>query len=155
MKPRQKRLLLVAIALVGVGIATALATSALRSNLSYFFSPTQVKAGEAPADKTFRVGGLVVAGSMQRKPGDLTVEFIVSDNQTEIPVRYTGILPDLFKEGQGMVGKGKLGPDGIFYATEVLAKHDEEYMPPEVQDTLKQAHDDGAKTMNASTTVKQ
>jgi len=147
MKPRQKRLVLVLLALVGVGIATILATTALRSNLSYFYSPTQVSQGEAPKDQVFRVGGLVVEGSMSRQPGDLTVEFLVTDNQAQTKVRYAGILPDLFKEGQGMVGRGKLGDDGIFYAEEVLAKHDEDYLPPEVEDSLKSAHQEGVKNM--------
>lgn len=147
MKPRQKRLVLVLLALAGVGIATVLATVALRSNLSYYYSPTQVAQGEAPQDQVFRVGGLVVEGSMQRQPGDLTVEFMVTDNSAQTKVRYAGILPDLFKEGQGMVGRGKLGDDGIFYAEEVLAKHDEDYLPPEVADSLKSAHKEGVKAM--------
>jgi len=148
MKPRQKRLVLVLLALAGVGIATVLATVALRSNLSYYYSPTQVAQGEAPKDQVFRVGGLVVEGTMHRQPGDLTVEFMVTDNSAQTKVRYAGILPDLFKEGQGMVGRGKLGDDGIFYAEEVLAKHDEDYLPPEVQDSLKSAHQEGVKAMN-------
>lgn len=143
MKPRQKRMILVGLALAGVGAATALATVALRGNLSYYYSPTQVSQGEAPNDQVFRVGGLVVEGSMNREPGDLTIEFMVTDNQAQTKVRYAGILPDLFKEGQGMVGRGKLGEDGIFYAEEVLAKHDEDYLPPEVEDSLKSAHKEG------------
>ena len=143
MKARQKRLALVGVAIIGVGGAAALALSALQSNISYFFSPTQVKANEAPADRVFRVGGLVSAGSIARAGDGLTVTFDVTDNAEIVRVSYTGILPDLFKEGQGAVARGKLGGDGVFYAEEVLAKHDEEYMPPEVADTLKTAHAKG------------
>ena len=140
MKARHKRFLLVGIAFLGVGGATALALSALQSNISYFFSPSQVLAKEAPEDHVFRLGGLVSAGTVTR-PGDgLTVTFDVTDNAQTVKVSYTGILPDLFKEGQGAVARGKLGPDGVFYAEEVLAKHDEEYMPPEVADSLQTAH---------------
>jgi len=145
MKPRQKRMVLILLALTGVGIATVLATVALRSNLSYYYSPTQVKAGEAPMDQVFRVGGLVKEGSMKREPGDLTIEFVVTDTRAETTVRYAGILPDLFKEGTGMVGRGRLKQDGIFYAEEVLAKHDEDYLPPEVKDSLETAHEEGVK----------
>ena len=138
MKPRQKRLVLVLLALAGVGIATALATVALRSNLSYYYSPTQVSQGEAPMDQVFRVGGLVVEGSMHRQPGDLTVEFMVTDNSAQTKVRYAGILPDLFREGQGVVTEGRLDANGVFIADSVLAKHDETYMPPEVAKSLKE-----------------
>ncbi|HID83177.1 MAG TPA: cytochrome c maturation protein CcmE [Chromatiales bacterium] len=147
MKPRQKRMVLILLALVGVGLAATLATVALRSNLSYYYSPIQIASGEAPKDQVIRVGGLVKEGSMKREPGDLTLEFVVTDNKAETTVRYAGILPDLFKEGTGMVGKGKMGQDGIFYAEEVLAKHDEDYLPPEVQDSLETAHEEGIKEM--------
>lgn len=147
MKPRQKRMVLILLALTGVGIAATLATVALRSNLSYFYSPTQITSGEAPKDQVIRVGGLVKEGSMKREPGNLTLEFVVTDNRAETTVRYAGILPDLFKEGTGMVGKGKMGEDGIFYAEEVLAKHDEDYLPPEVQDSLETAHEEGIKAL--------
>jgi cytochrome c-type biogenesis protein CcmE len=143
MKARQKRLLLVGLAIVGVGAAAAMALSALQSNISYFFSPTQVKANESPADHVFRLGGLVKEGSVQRQDDGLTVTFDVTDLAETVTVAYTGILPDLFKEGQGVVTKGRMGPDGRFVADEVLAKHDEEYMPPEVADTLKTAHAEG------------
>ncbi|HEY5791488.1 MAG TPA: cytochrome c maturation protein CcmE [Gammaproteobacteria bacterium] len=139
MKARHKRLAFVAIAIAGVAVAAALALSALQSNIAYFFSPTQVLAGEAPKDKVFRIGGMVTAGSLARKSGDLTVNFVVTDTAQSVTVSYTGILPDLFGEGQGVVARGKLGADGVFYAEEVLAKHDESYMPPEVQDALDKA----------------
>jgi cytochrome c-type biogenesis protein CcmE len=138
-KARQKRLVLVGLAILGVGAAAALALSALQSNISYFFSPSQVLAKEAPADRVFRLGGLVSKGSLRRAPDGLTVTFDVTDLARTVKVSYTGILPDLFKEGQGAVAKGRLGPDGTFQAEEVLAKHDEAYMPPEVADSLKTA----------------
>lgn len=143
MKARQKRLAFVALAVVGVSAAAGLALSALNSNISYFFSPSQVLAKEAPADHVFRLGGLVTEGSLKRDGGGLTVLFDVTDNAETVRVSYTGILPDLFGEGQGVVTKGRLGPDGVFYAEEVLAKHDEEYMPPEVASTLQTAHAEG------------
>lgn len=147
MKARQKRMVLVGIGILGVGAAAFLAINALQSNISYFFSPTQVMANEAPADRVFRIGGLVTENSMQRGDDGLTVTFDVTDQVKTVRVSYTGILPDLFKEGQGTVARGKLGQDGVFYAEEVLAKHDEEYMPPEVASTLQTAH---AKGMTAA-----
>ena len=149
MKARQKRMLFVAFGIVGVGIAAMLAVSALRSNISYFFSPSQVTANEAPANALFRLGGLVVKDSLARQEDGLTVNFDVTDNAETVKVSYTGILPDLFGEGQGVVTKGRLGPNGMFYAEEVLAKHDESYMPPEVADTLKTAHAEGVTQMAA------
>lgn len=140
MKARQQRLVLVGLAILGVGAAAALALSALQSNISYFFSPSQVLANEAPANHVFRLGGLVSEGSIQRAEDGLTVTFDVTDMAKIVKVSYTGILPDLFKEGQGAVARGRLGADGVFYAEEVLAKHDEEYMPPEVASTLQTAH---------------
>ncbi len=140
MKARQKRLVLIGLALVGVAGATTLALSALQSNISYFFSPSQIMASEHPTDAVFRVGGLVVPDSLARQTDGLTVHFNVTDNAAVVPVSYTGILPDLFSEGQGVVAKGRIGGDGVFYAEEVLAKHDESYMPPEVADTLQTAH---------------
>ena len=139
MKPRHKRLALIAVALAGLGVAAALVLNAFRSNLVFFFSPSQVFSKEAPMNKKFRLGGLVEKGSLRREADGLTVEFIVTDTAKDIHVRYTGILPDLFREGQGMVAQGKLGDDGVFYADEVLAKHDEKYMPPEVAAALKEA----------------
>jgi len=154
MKARHKRIIFVAIAIVGVATAAALALSALQSNIAYFFSPTQVLAGEAPKGKVFRLGGMVVEGSMARKPGELTVSFAVTDTAKSVTVSYTGILPDLFGEGQGVVTRGKLGSDGVFYAEEVLAKHDESYMPPEVQDALDKAQKMGVNEPAAESGVK-
>ena len=150
MKPRHKRLALVAVALAGLGVAAALILNAFRSNLVFFFSPSQVFSKEAPVAKKFRLGGLVEKGSLTREADGLTVEFIVTDTAKDIHVRYTGILPDLFREGQGMVAQGKLGDDGVFYADEVLAKHDEKYMPPEVAAALKEAKE---KTGGADSSV--
>jgi len=144
MKARQKRLLFIGLAIAGVGAAAYLAITALQSNISYYFSPSQVVAGEAPPDHVFRLGGLVTKGSLARQPDGLTVHFDLTDNAKTVRVSYTGILPDLFSEGRGAVTRGKLGPDGIFHAEEVLAKHDEEYMPPEVASSLKTAHAQGA-----------
>ncbi len=131
MKPRHKRLAVIGGGLAALGIATALVLNAFQSNLVFFFSPTQVYAQEAPRGRTFRLGGLVVAGSLKRRPDGLTVDFNVTDTAQTIPVSYTGILPDLFREGKGVVAQGQLGPDGVFHASEVLAKHDENYMPPD------------------------
>lgn len=143
MKARQKRLAFVGLAILGVGAASALALSALKSNISYFFSPSQVVANEAPPDHVFRLGGLVTEGTLKREGDGLTIQFDVTDRAQTVKVAYEGILPDLFKEGSGVVAKGRLGPDGVFYAEEVLAKHDEEYVPPEVASTLKTAHAEG------------
>jgi cytochrome c-type biogenesis protein CcmE len=143
MKARQKRIIFVGVAVLGVGVAASLALSALQSNISYFFSPSQVHAGEHPTDAVFRVGGLVVDDTLKRQEDGLTVRFDVTDNARTVPVSYTGILPDLFGEGQGVVAKGRISGDGVFYADEVLAKHDESYMPPEVADTLQTAHVEG------------
>ena len=138
MTPRRKRMLAVAAIVIGVGAATAVALQALQENLLYFYSPSQVTAGEAPSERAFRLGGLVTTGSVERTPGSLEVRFTVTDNAETIPVAYSGLLPDLFREGQGVVAHGKLSNDGVFMAHEVLAKHDENYMPPEVADTLHQ-----------------
>ncbi|TAK55509.1 MAG: cytochrome c maturation protein CcmE [Gammaproteobacteria bacterium] len=137
MTPRRKRMFAVAAILAGVGAAALLARLAFEENLLFFFSPTQILAGEAPADRKFRVGGLVSPGSLQRAPGSLEVRFVVTDNQHSIPVRYAGLLPDLFSEGKGVVAHGRLDGQGGFIAEEVLAKHDENYMPPEVAESLK------------------
>jgi cytochrome c-type biogenesis protein CcmE len=139
MKARHKRLILVGVAVVGVGVAASLAISALRSNIAYFFTPSQVLAHEAPKDRVFRLGGLVEKGSLDRQHDGLTVTFTVTDMAKSMKVSYTGILPDLFGEGQGVVTKGRMGQDGVFYADEVLAKHDSSYMPPEVASGLKTA----------------
>ena len=137
MKPRYKRLAVVLGIVAAVGVAAALVLNAFRSNLVFFYSPSQVFAREAPVGRTFRLGGLVKNGSLQRE--GLTVSFLVTDTVQTIPVRYQGILPDLFKEGKGVVAQGQIGADGVFVAREVLAKHDENYMPPEAADALKRA----------------
>jgi len=137
MTPRQKRMVTVAAILIGVGIATSFALKAFQKNLLYYYSPSQIKAGEAPANRSFRVGGLVENGSLKREPGSLEVHFTLTDYAQEMVVSYTGVLPDLFREGQGVIARGKLEPDGSFKAEEVLAKHDENYMPPEVKQSLK------------------
>jgi cytochrome c-type biogenesis protein CcmE len=147
MKARHKRFLLVGLAILGVGVAAALAIDSMRSNMSYFFTPSKVLAKEAPADAVFRLGGLVVKNSLARQADGLTVVFDVTDNAGTVKVSYKGILPDLFGEGQGVVTKGRLGPNGVFYADEVLAKHDESYMPPEVADGLAAAHAEGISGM--------
>lgn len=147
MKARQKRFIFLIGGLVAFGITIALVLSAMQGNLSYFFSPTEVAEGKAPLDSNFRIGGLVEVGSFKRQGSDLTVTFVVTDNKRTVPVQYTGILPDLFKEGQGMIAQGKMGPGGVFVADEVLAKHDENYMPPEVAAALQKSHDDGVANM--------
>ena len=137
MTPRRKRMLLVVAIVAGVAVASALALRALRDNVSLFYDPSQVVAGQAPLDRTFRVGGMVVEGSRQRSPGSLEEKFEVTDFQHTVAVSYTGVLPDLFREGQGVVARGRMNAEGVFVAEEVLAKHDEKYMPPEVKDSLK------------------
>lgn len=136
MKARHKRMAFILVGLTGLAAAAGLVLNALNSNLALYISPTDVLAGQAPQDKAFRLGGMVVEGSVQRQPDGLTVLFDVTDNANIIPVVYTGILPDLFQEGQGVVAQGRIGSDGTFKAGEVLAKHDEEYMPPEVAEML-------------------
>ena len=138
MTPRRKRLFAVLAIVAGVGAATALAMLAFEDNLLYFYNPTQVVAGEAPTGRTFRIGGLVTQGSVQRAEGSLEVRFVVTDFKESIPVRYEGLLPDLFREGQGVIAHGRLTGSGDFVADEVLAKHDENYMPPEVAESLHQ-----------------
>ena len=131
MKRRHRRIAFIVVGLVSLGIAAYLAASAFRNNLVFFFSPTQVAAKEAPVDRTFRIGGLVQEGTLKRESDGLTVRFTVTDTAQSIPVVYKGILPDLFKEGRGCVAQGKISSDGVFQAEQVLAKHDENYMPPE------------------------
>jgi cytochrome c-type biogenesis protein CcmE len=137
MKTRHKRIAIIAGGLAAIGIASALVLNALDSNIALYVTPSEVAAGKAPKDKAFRIGGMVKEGSIKRV--DTTVSFVVTDTVKDIPVSYTGILPDLFKEGKGAVVQGKLGPDGRFTASEVLAKHDENYMPPAAQHAVDQA----------------
>ena len=149
MKRRHKRIAFIVVGLVGLSVAAFLVASAFRNNLVFFFSPTQVVAKEAPINRTFRVGGLVEKGTIKRDTDGLTVRFTVTDTAASIPVVYKGILPDLFKEGRGCVAQGKIGEDGVFHADQVLAKHDENYMPPEAGqaiDKAKQAQE-AAKTV--------
>ena len=136
MKPRQKRLALIGVLLSATGITVALVLSAFQSNMVFFYSPSQVAANEAPSSRTFRVGGLVQEGTVQR--AGLEVNFIVTDTAKTVPVRYEGILPDLFQEGKGVVAQGQM-KNGVFVAREVLAKHDENYMPPEAADAIQRA----------------
>ena len=151
MKPRHKRIAIIAAGLAALGIAAALVLNAFQSNLVFFFSPTQVANNEAPIGKSFRIGGLVEEGSVKRQADGVTVNFQVTDTAKVIPVVYTGILPDLFKEGKGVVAQGQLGSDGVFQAKEVLAKHDENYMPPEAADAVQRAK--RAETMSQKTLV--
>ena len=139
MTKRQRRLFVVLMLLLGVGGAVALTLNAFSENLLYFVSPSEVAAGKTPAERDFRLGGMVTEGSVQRDPDSMRVRFVLTDYAKEVPVQYDGILPDLFREGQGIVAKGHLNDQGVFVASEVLAKHDETYMPPEVADALKRA----------------
>ena len=154
MKPRHKRLAMVAGGVVALAVAAELVLNAFQSNLVFFFSPSQVAAHEAPKDRAFRIGGLVEEGSVQRPAGSATISFRVTDGAHTLPVTYRGVLPDLFREGQGVIAEGTLGADGTFVAREVLAKHDENYMPPEAQAAVKQAHNGkpiGASTLQGGT----
>jgi cytochrome c-type biogenesis protein CcmE len=140
MNPQRRKLVFIVIFIVtGMGVATGLALKAFQENLLYFYSPTQVKNGEAPVIRSFRIGGLVSIGSVKRNQDDLKVSFELNDTMNAVVVTYDGILPDLFREGQGIVANGSLGADGVFVASEVLAKHDENYMPPEVAEALGKA----------------
>ena len=139
MKARHRRFIWIALGLCVIAVAVTLVLRAFNSNLVFFFTPTEVAENKAPVDRTFRIGGLVNAGSVKRQTDGLTVTFAVTDMAKTIPVTYTGILPDLFKEGKGVVAQGRLGQDGVFRAAEVLAKHDENYMPPEAAEALKRA----------------
>jgi len=143
---RHKRFAMIGVALVAVGLASALVLNAFKSNLVFFFTPTQVANGEVPKGRSFRIGGMVEAGSLKREGDGLTVHFIVTDLAKRVPVTFKGILPDLFKEGKGAVAQGQLRADGTFIASEVLAKHDENYMPPEVADALAKAKAAGAQS---------
>ena len=143
MIPRQRRMLLIGLVVAGVAVSAALAFRAFQTNLLYFYNPTQVAAGEAPSARSFRLGGMVADNSVVREEGSMTVSFVVTDFNNDVNVSYTGVLPDLFREGQGVVARGTLTETG-FVAEEVLAKHDENYMPPEVAEALADAHKDRA-----------
>lgn len=153
MTPRHKRFAMIGLGLVALGIAAALVLNAFNSNLVFFFTPTQIANGEAPKGRSFRIGGLVEAGTLTREGDGLTVHFIVTDTVKRIPVTYKGILPDLFKEGKGAVAQGQLSADGTFIASEVLAKHDENYMPPEAAEAIEKAKKAGAQSSNTLTTA--
>lgn len=148
MKPRQRRLMWVLLGLVLVSTAVILVLRALNANVMFFYSPSQVQSGEAPHNAAFRLGGLVEEGSLQRSPDGLQVQFVVTDQVKSVPVAYKGLLPDLFKEGKGVVVSGKLEGEGRFRATEVLAKHDENYMPPEAAHALEQAANPSGKSVS-------
>lgn len=144
MTPRRRRMFFIGTVLAGIAVSVVLALQAFRENLVYFFSPSEVVAGEAPADRTFRLGGMVLEDSVTREPGSLTINFVVTDFVNSVPVEYTGVLPDLFEEGQGIVTRGMLDVSGRFLAEEVLAKHDENYMSPEIAAALAEARESGA-----------
>jgi len=139
MKARHKKLILIAVVVVALGAVAALVLNAFRSNLVFFFSPTQVVNGEAPKERAFRIGGLVESGSLRREADGVTAHFRVTDTAQTISVTYKGLLPDLFKEGKGVVAEGRMNSSGVFVAEQVLAKHDENYMPPEAASALEQA----------------
>jgi len=147
MKPRHKRFVIIAAGVAALGLAAFLVLNAFEKNLVFFFTPTQVAANEAPVGRTFRIGGLVEPGSVKRQSDGVTVKFVVTDTAKNIPVLYRGVLPDLFREGKGVVTQGRIGNDGVFVASEVLAKHDENYMPPEAAEALKKAHNKGVQAM--------
>ena len=154
MKPRHKRFAMIGVGIAALAIAATLVMNAFQKNLVFFFTPSQVAANEAPQGRSFRIGGMVVPGSVKREPDGVTVKFVVTDTAKDIPVYYRGALPDLFREGKGVVTQGRLGPDGVFQASEVLAKHDENYMPPEAAAALKQgqaANEKAAKTLVTNT----
>ena len=159
MKTRHKRIALIIGGLAVLGLVVALVLNAFQSNLVFFFSPTQVAAGEAPKGKSFRIGGLVKEGTIKREADGVTLRFVMTDTERDMIVAYKGILPDLFKEGKGAVAQGKLGEDGVFVASEVLAKHDENYMPPEATKALGDAQQRAAANKAAveatARTVKQ
>ena len=140
MKPRHKRFLLIGVALILLGGAAALVLNAFQDNIVFFHTPSEVAEGKVPQGRTFRVGGMVQAGSLSREADGMTVRFVIPDTAKTVPVLYKGALPDLFKEAKGAVAQGTLGADGVFTATEVLAKHDENYMPPEAKDAIDKAH---------------
>jgi cytochrome c-type biogenesis protein CcmE len=140
-KPRHKRAAAIVVGLVALGVAAALVLGAFKQNLVFFFTPTEIAENKAPQGRTFRIGGMVEKGSVKRQADGVTVQFIVTDTAKSIPVSFRGSLPDLFREGKGVVAQGQLGADGVFRASEVLAKHDENYMPPEAKAAVDKAHE--------------
>ena len=152
MKPRQQRMLAVGLVVAGIAIATALSLQAMKDNMMFFVSVSDVVAGEYPQNRNFRVGGLVVDNSVQREEGSLEMRFRVTDLRCEIPVSYSGVLPDLFREGQGVVAHGSIADDGVFVANQILAKHDENYMAPEVAESLAQHIDEQTKSLREGST---
>jgi cytochrome c-type biogenesis protein CcmE len=145
-KPRHKKLIVIALGVAALGVATALVLRAFNENLVFFFTPSEVVEHKAPQGRTFRIGGMVEKGSLKREADGVTVRFVVTDTAKSLPVQYKGSLPDLFREGKGVVAQGQLGADGVFQAREVLAKHDENYMPPEAAEAVKRAHETAEKT---------
>ena len=141
MKPRHKRIAAIAGGVVALGIVTALVLGAFKQNLVFFFTPSEIAEHKAPQGRTFRIGGMVEKGSVKRQADGVTVQFTVTDTAKSIPVSFRGSLPDLFREGKGVVAQGQLGADGVFHANEVLAKHDENYMPPEAKAAVEKAHE--------------
>ena len=139
MKPRHKRMAMITGGLAALAVAAAFVLAAFRENLVFFFTPSQVAANEVPQGRAFRIGGMVTPGSVQRQADGVTVQFVVTDTAKNVTVAYRGLLPDLFREGKGVVTQGRLGADGVFQASEVLAKHDENYMPPAAADAIRQA----------------
>ncbi|MBK9160341.1 MAG: cytochrome c maturation protein CcmE [Nitrosomonadales bacterium] len=155
MKPRQKRFVYIVVAVAAIGVAVGLVLNALKDNVSLYFTPTQIFNKEAPQGRSFRIGGLVEEGSVKRQTDGLTVHFVITDTAKSIPVVYKGILPDLFKEGKGVVAQGKVEADGVMHADEVLAKHDENYMPPEAADALEKAESANAAAASAAPSAAQ
>ena len=155
MTPRRRRMVLVGLIVLGVAGAVAFALTAFQENLLYYYTPTDVQAGKVPSDRLFRVGGMVTEGSFARAPGSLEARFVLTDYANNVTVSYTGVLPDLFREGQGIIARGRMGGDGMFVAEEVLAKHDENYMPPDVADTLRQQGDKRVTSPIPTSTVEQ
>ncbi len=155
MTPRRRRMVLVGLILLGVAGAVALALTAFQENLLYYYTPSDVQAGKAPNDRLFRVGGMVVEGSFERAPGSMEARFVLTDYANNLTVSYSRVLPDLFREGQGIIARGRLGSNGMFVAEEVLAKHDENYMPPDVADTLRERGDKRVTSPIPTATVEQ
>ncbi len=155
MKARHRRFLWIGAGVAVLGVAAALVLNAFQSNLVFFFTPSQIAANEVPKGRAFRVGGLVVDKSLARASDGLTIHFEVTDTAATVPVEYKGILPDLFKEGKGVVAQGQIGPDGVFHASEVLAKHDENYMPPAAADAVKKAQGTTAAAEQAAKTLQR